>query len=93
MAIVSRNEERLASYLSVETSKSPASLPNKKIMTTEVDYSQPLAVLLRMNIMELHDSIASSRAAKALDEGKLPKQEYVRLLMMLWHIYRLVATV
>jgi hypothetical protein len=62
-------------------------------MTTEVDYSQPLAILLRANIMELHDSIANSRAAKALGEGKLPKQEYVRLLMMLWHIYRLVATV
>lgn len=60
-------------------------------MTTDVDYSQPLATLLRATVMEIHDSVANSRGAKALGEGKLPKQEYVRLLMMLWHIYRLVA--
>ncbi|KAF8735927.1 hypothetical protein AX14_001243 [Amanita brunnescens Koide BX004] len=56
-------------------------------MTTDVDYSQPLATLLRATVMEIHDSVANSRGAKALGEGKLPKQEYVRLLMMLWHIY------
>jgi heme oxygenase len=61
-------------------------------MAKEVDYSQPLTTLLRMNIMGVHDSIANGRAAKALSAGKLPKQEYVRLLMMLWHVYRSVST-
>ncbi|KAF8349192.1 heme oxygenase 1 [Amanita rubescens] len=56
-------------------------------MAKVADYSEPLTTLLRTNIMGVHDSISNSHAAKALSAGKLPKQEYVRLLMMLWHVY------
>jgi len=59
---------------------------------TSVDYSRPLAALMRDSTMEVHDVVANSEGAKMLNSGRLPKQEYVRYLMMLWHVYESVLS-
>ncbi|KAF8798903.1 heme oxygenase-like protein [Phlegmacium glaucopus] len=52
-----------------------------------VDYSKPLATLLRESTLEIHDTVATSVGAKLLLSGSLSREEYARYLMMLWHIY------
>lgn len=54
---------------------------------TQIDYSQPLATLLKEGTHEAHDAVATSQGAKLLLSGSLAKAEYVRYLMMLWHVY------
>jgi heme oxygenase len=57
---------------------------------TPVDYSKPLATLLKERTLEIHDSVATSDGANLLTSGKLSREEYTRYLMMLWHVYELV---
>jgi hypothetical protein len=55
---------------------------------TEIDYSKPLATLLRegtSSTLEIHDSV-STRGVKLLLSGR---EEYARYLMILWHVYEL----
>ncbi|KAJ3782985.1 hypothetical protein GGU10DRAFT_362307 [Lentinula aff. detonsa] len=52
-----------------------------------LDLTQPLSEILRLSTKEAHDSIAFSPAAAKLSNGELLKEEYVRFLMMLWHVY------
>jgi heme oxygenase len=52
-----------------------------------VDYTQPLATLLRDSTHEAHDQVATSTGAKRLLSGQLSRDEYVQYLMMLWHVY------
>ncbi|KAF8903101.1 hypothetical protein CPB84DRAFT_799760 [Gymnopilus junonius] len=54
---------------------------------SSVDYSQPLATLLKDSTHEAHDQVAQSEGAKLLLSGQLTKEEYTRYLMILWHIY------
>ncbi|KAF9562597.1 heme oxygenase-like protein, partial [Agrocybe pediades] len=54
---------------------------------SSIDYSKPLATLLRDSTHEAHDQVASSEGAKLLLSGGLSKEEYTRYLMMLWHVY------
>lgn len=54
------------------------------------DYNKPLATLLREGTLEAHDTVAMSPGAKLLLSGELDKQEYIRYLMMLWHVYESV---
>ncbi|TFK24927.1 heme oxygenase-like protein [Coprinopsis marcescibilis] len=56
-------------------------------MVAVIDYSRPLATLLRESTHEAHDAVATSKGAKLLLSGTLAREEYVRYLMMLWHIY------
>ncbi|KAF8635909.1 hypothetical protein AX15_000087 [Amanita polypyramis BW_CC] len=68
---------------------SPSLFPRTPLnMTRELDYSQPLAPLLHTGISEIHESITSSPSRGVLFRGGLPKDEYVRYLMMLWYIYQ-----
>lgn len=53
---------------------------------SSVDYTKPLATLLRESTHEAHDQVAKSNGAKLLLSGELTK-EYTRYLMMLWHVY------
>ena len=55
-----------------------------------VDYSKPLASLLRDSTHGVHDSVATGEGAKLLLNGSLSRKEYVRYLMMLWHVYESV---
>ena len=57
---------------------------------TPIDYSKPLATLLREVTLEVHDSISTSVGAKLITSGSLSREEYTRYLMMLWHIYESV---
>jgi len=52
-----------------------------------VDYSQPLATLLRESTIKAHDEVALSDGAKRLTSGQLSRETYIRYLMMLWHVY------
>ncbi|KAI0354868.1 heme oxygenase-like protein [Trametes cingulata] len=54
---------------------------------TAVDLSQPVANILRQGTAEAHERAEHSQGAKWLARGELDKEEYVRFLMMLWHIY------
>lgn len=51
------------------------------------DLSQPLAILLREGTKQAHTEAETSQGARLLLGGKLPKDEYIRFLMMLWYIY------
>ncbi|KAJ7367284.1 hypothetical protein DFH08DRAFT_679629 [Mycena albidolilacea] len=52
-----------------------------------VDLSQPLSDVLREGTKKAHEEVEVSPAAAAMLRGELDKEEYVRFLMMLWHIY------
>jgi heme oxygenase len=52
-----------------------------------IDYSKPLATLLRESTVETHDQVALSNGTKRLTSGQLSREEYIRYLMMLWHVY------
>lgn len=56
-------------------------------MTTAYDLSQPVASLLRIGTAEAHERAENSQGAGWLTRGELDKPEYVRFLMMLYHIY------
>ncbi|KAJ7867974.1 hypothetical protein B0H13DRAFT_2064844 [Mycena leptocephala] len=52
-----------------------------------VDLSQPLSDVLREGTKKAHEEVEVSPAAATMLRGELDKEEYVRFLMMLWHIY------
>jgi len=52
-----------------------------------IDYSKPLATLLRESTVETHAQLEVSLGAKRLASGQLSREEYIRYLMMLWHVY------
>ncbi|KIJ62529.1 hypothetical protein HYDPIDRAFT_93839 [Hydnomerulius pinastri MD-312] len=54
---------------------------------TEVDLSQPIAVVLRAGTAQAHAEVESSQGATWIMKGQLLKEEYVFFLMMLWYIY------
>ncbi|KAF8158195.1 hypothetical protein B0H34DRAFT_707805 [Crassisporium funariophilum] len=54
---------------------------------SSIDYTKPLAILLRDSTHEAHDVVAQSKGAKLLLSGGLSREDYARYLMMLWHIY------
>ncbi|KAI0648150.1 hypothetical protein C8Q79DRAFT_1008499 [Trametes meyenii] len=56
-------------------------------MSGLVDLSLPVADILRKGTAAAHERAEHSQGAKWLARGELDKEEYVRFLMMLWHIY------
>ncbi|KAJ7486166.1 hypothetical protein B0H11DRAFT_2017214 [Mycena galericulata] len=52
-----------------------------------IDLSQPLSDVLREGTKQAHEEVEVSPAAAAMLRGELAKEEYIRFLMMLWHIY------
>ncbi|THH27232.1 hypothetical protein EUX98_g6962 [Antrodiella citrinella] len=54
---------------------------------TTLDTSAPLATLLRRSTASAHDEASNSQGAGWLTRGELDKEEYIRFLMMLYHIY------
>ncbi|KAG6836700.1 hypothetical protein H0H93_004676 [Arthromyces matolae] len=57
-------------------------------MTTP-DLSLPLATLLRESTRKAHETVENSQGANALLSGRLPEEEYIRYLLMLWHLIML----
>ncbi|OCH92604.1 hypothetical protein OBBRIDRAFT_726413 [Obba rivulosa] len=52
-----------------------------------MDFSQPMATLLRLGTAQAHEKAEHSQGAGWLTRGELDRSEYVRFLMMLWHVY------
>ena len=51
------------------------------------DMSQDVATLLRTETAAAHDKAEHSEGAGWLVRGELDRDEYVRFLMMLYHVY------
>lgn len=62
-------------------------MSTSKTSTVDVDLTQPIAVLLREGTHAAHERAEHSRGAQWLTRGELDQEEYVRFLMMLWHVY------
>ncbi|KAI0632322.1 hypothetical protein C8Q77DRAFT_1125052 [Trametes polyzona] len=58
-----------------------------KSSASVIDLSQPVANILRQGTAAAHERAEHSQGAKWLARGELDKEEYVRFLMMLYHIY------
>ena len=52
-----------------------------------MDFSQPIADLLRAGTRQAHERAEQSKGAQYLTSGALDKKEYIRFVMMLWHVY------
>ena len=57
-----------------------------------VDFSLPLAELLRKGTAIAHEEAEKSQGAAWMVRGELDREEYVRFLMMLYHVYEYVST-
>ena len=53
----------------------------------DLDLNQPIATLLRTGTSEVHERVEQTEGAGWLVRAELDREEYVRFLMMLWHIY------
>ena len=78
--------------LSHPSSYSPY-LPPPPAMSTsrselKVDMTQPASSILRAGTLKIHNEISKSKTAIHLTKGELSREEYVRYLMILWHIYK-----
>jgi heme oxygenase len=58
--------------------------------SAETDLQQPLSALLRAGTKAAHERAEKSTGAAWLLRGELDREEYVRFLMMLWHVYEYV---
>ncbi|TFK52511.1 heme oxygenase [Heliocybe sulcata] len=56
------------------------------------DYSQPVSDLLRTGTHDAHVSLEHSKGAGWLVRGELDRDEYVRFLIILWHVYDALET-
>ncbi|TDL22124.1 heme oxygenase [Rickenella mellea] len=53
----------------------------------DMDLSQPIATLLRTGTADIHKETENSKGAGWLARCELDREEYVRFIMMLWHVY------
>ncbi|KAF9643277.1 heme oxygenase [Thelephora ganbajun] len=53
----------------------------------EVDMTQPASLILKAGTMKIHEEVEKSKGATHLARGELDREEYIRCLMMFWHIY------
>ncbi|KAL5482911.1 hypothetical protein ACEPAI_9506 [Sanghuangporus weigelae] len=57
------------------------------VVNGNIDYTQPLATLLKVATTAAHEQAEHSLGAGWLTRGELDKEEYIRFLMMLYHVY------
>lgn len=57
-----------------------------------VDFTLPLAELLRKGTAIAHEEAEKSQGAAWMVRGELDREEYVRFLMMLYHVYKYVSS-
>lgn len=57
---------------------------------TAIDTSLPVSTLLRQGTAAAHTTAEKSQGAAWLLGGELDRDEYIRFLMMLWHVYEYV---
>ena len=56
----------------------------------KVDMTQPASSVLKTGTTKIHEEVEKSRGASYLARGELDRDEYIRCLMMFWHIYKYV---
>lgn len=56
----------------------------------EVDMTQPASSILKTGTLRIHEEVERSKGASYLAKGELDREEYIRFLMMFWHIYKYV---
>jgi heme oxygenase (biliverdin-producing, ferredoxin) len=56
-------------------------------MVAITDFSKPISIVLREGTSDAHAATQYSQGAGWLSRGELDLEEYIRFLMMLWHIY------
>lgn len=61
--------------------------PSTTTPMSDLDYSLPLADLLRLGTTKAHQDAENSQGGIALANGKLAREEYVRFLMMMFYVY------
>ena len=54
----------------------------------KIDMTQPASSILKTGTVKIHEEIRMSKGASYLTDGELEREEYVRYLMMIWHIYK-----
>jgi hypothetical protein len=75
--------------VSPPTPTTPSFGPNDVV--EGIDYSQPIAVLVRTSTSRAHDAVQNSNSAAKLLRGELPRDEYIYFMMLLWKVYRFVS--
>jgi heme oxygenase (biliverdin-producing, ferredoxin) len=53
----------------------------------KLDWKLPLSTLLKVGTAVAHETTENTKGASMLAHGQLDKDEYVRYLIMLWHVY------
>ena len=56
----------------------------------EVDMTQPVSSILKAGTARIHEEVEKSKGASYLAKGKLDREEYIRYLMIFWHIHKCV---
>jgi heme oxygenase len=54
----------------------------------DVNLSIPLSTLLKAYTQDAHKHVKNLPAASLLIKGELSRDDYVRYLMVLWHVYK-----
>jgi heme oxygenase len=66
------------------------SLMQNSSIVDETDPTLPFSTLLRQGTQKSHSRIHRNRRVQLLADGLLDKEEYLKLLFMLWHVYECV---
>ena len=56
----------------------------------EVDMTKPISSILKTGTARIHEEVEKSKGASYLAKGELDREEYIRCLMIFWHIYKCV---
>ncbi|EGN98509.1 hypothetical protein SERLA73DRAFT_139003, partial [Serpula lacrymans var. lacrymans S7.3] len=57
------------------------------VTNISTDFSLPVSTLLRTGTAVAHQAAENSQGGVWLTRGELDREEYIRFLVMLWHIY------
>ncbi|KAF8607036.1 hypothetical protein BDV93DRAFT_468765 [Ceratobasidium sp. AG-I] len=71
--------------VSPTTPPTPSFAPNDVVGT--VDYSKPIALLLKTSTLRAHELVEQSSGAVKLLRGELSREEYIYFTMVLWKVY------
>lgn len=52
--------------------------------------TQPISSILKAGTAKIHREVEKSKGANYLAKGELDREEYIRYLMIFWHIYKYV---
>jgi heme oxygenase len=65
-------------------------MPSTPGLQNNLDLTLDVATLLRQGTAVAHEAAEHSEGAAWLTRGELDREEYVRFLIILWHVYTYV---